>query len=718
MIFTHPVTLVPSEFLRVHRVALHAFHCLHRVALMSVNCNSSVTLVHLDFAVFAVWTDAILIFLYSRPASQHFRPSVLLLCLLLERLLISSLIFLPHGSPPLFLPFTMESLVTCPFEFRRHLHFPLRPVHHHFTLWTSSGADVVPLSSLSLFGLFGSMRYQPPWRSHGCFRCRPSWAASAPTSVEHVFDRADILHKSGIFTPPLSSRSILLHPVRNRQRHLMHKCLSCRFRALELHWEHLSLRPPAAVCVTFIPFLHSVQPRHALHACPRPLNWCILPDGCTVPCWASCTSPSSSSRPQHLQGYPRSSCLSFRVSPSATPWVRHCFFSRNYVPHRMFEKEKNSRWRTPLRVVETIARIAPLTRAIPDHYKLTKYSSETSHVTPEKIRVEPRPHWHVGVVAKWLVRKSYGHAHATFPQNFTLLPRTPSSLWVVQVLPSLRGRACDRYASTEITCKVHPDASCVLQHIHEHTHFRCEGTHVRWCVLVAALLNNTACTLGRGGQSQHSEQQCPHIGAAKIVSEETTLTRTEGAQRPEYSTVGTRLRRHVHDLHGAGCSIDGSTAIIEELPLRSPSIRPGSLHPDSAVAHWMEVLRVLHHVWRHRQVRASKNMKFCCGKWRDRKSPCRELAKVLSKLERIEEGNKEDIDLEPWIKKAAAKEKENDKLREPYTVYSRLWFSTWHCYGSRGDEWTDRLMVQESQSPMLNLMNTKLREWGAKMTKL
>ena len=108
---------------------------------------------------------------------------------------------------------------------------------------------------------------------------------------EQVFDCADILHKSGIFTPPLSSRSILLHPVRNRQRKLMHKCLSCRFRALELHWENLSSRPPAAVCVTFIPFLHSVQPRHALHACPRPLNWCILPDGCSVPRWASSTSP-------------------------------------------------------------------------------------------------------------------------------------------------------------------------------------------------------------------------------------------------------------------------------------------------------------------------------------------------------------------------------------------------------------------------------------------
>ena len=116
-------------------------------------------------------------------------------------------------------------------------------------------------------------------------------------------------------------------------------------------------------------------------------------------------------------------------------------------------------------------------------------------------------------------------------------------------------------------------------------------------ILVAALLNNTACTLGRGGQSPHSEQQCSLIGAAKVVSEQTTLTRTEGAQRPESSTVGTRLRRHVHDLHGAGYSIHGSFAIIEELPPRSPSIRPGSLHSDSAVTNWLEVLRVLHHVW-------------------------------------------------------------------------------------------------------------------------
>ena len=138
----------------------------------------------------------------------------------------------------------------------------------------------------------------PFWQHAISAALKVSWLLSVSSKLssicsfvcEQVFDSADILHKSGSFTPPLSSRSILLHPVRNRQRHLMHKCLSCRFRALALHCEHLSLRPSAAVCVTFILFLHSVQPCHALHASPRPLNLRILPDGCTVPWWASSTS--------------------------------------------------------------------------------------------------------------------------------------------------------------------------------------------------------------------------------------------------------------------------------------------------------------------------------------------------------------------------------------------------------------------------------------------
>ena len=95
MIFTPPVTLVHPEFLRVHRVALHAFHCLHRVAVDVCElqffrhagppgfcCVPRVDRRNPDDSI-------------SCPASvpQRFRPSVLLLCLL-ERLLISSLISL------------------------------------------------------------------------------------------------------------------------------------------------------------------------------------------------------------------------------------------------------------------------------------------------------------------------------------------------------------------------------------------------------------------------------------------------------------------------------------------------------------------------------------------------------------------------------------------------------------------------------------------------
>ena len=247
MIFTHPVTL-DQRISASHRVGLHAFHYSLRVASMSVSCISSVTLILLDFAAFVVWTDVILMILCSCSASvpQRFRPSVLLFCLLLERIFISSLIasstctaefssFVSTTSQPL-------SLILPTFRLSQHpslrLSTLVRVLSHgvfgDMSLRISSSSShsfssrppslyVVDvqrcqcvLLSLSLFGVFGSIRYLPPWRSHGCCRCRPSWAVSVPSSVEQFFDSVDVcrtgftqrrhppqiwnLHTSGKFT--------------------------------------------------------------------------------------------------------------------------------------------------------------------------------------------------------------------------------------------------------------------------------------------------------------------------------------------------------------------------------------------------------------------------------------------------------------------------------------------------------------------------------------
>ena len=193
-------------------------------------------------------------FCISCPASvpQRFRPSVLLLCLLLERLLISSLISLVLRSGILQLcihHFTTAFLDTpnrstfpasfltglhpcsCPSPWSLSWHVPSNFVDIFRFLFVPStitlrcGRPAVPTSSLC-----------PPWVClaflAACDISRLEGlmvVADVVQAEQHLllrlwtgfwqrrrlsnifFDRADILHKSGIFTPPLSLRSILLH---------------------------------------------------------------------------------------------------------------------------------------------------------------------------------------------------------------------------------------------------------------------------------------------------------------------------------------------------------------------------------------------------------------------------------------------------------------------------------------------------------------------------